>query len=1524
MNTATRRKVVLIAGSYGSLEPLEVILKSLPVNSGLTFVILQHLDPSFKSRLPELICGWTSIPCAPIGETTELVPDRIFVASSGELLKNENGLLYLVPGADISERSHVIDALAESLAKDLSIEPALVVLSGHGNDGLRGAESIARNHGLVIVQDPAEADGKSMPTCVVDAKLADEVLAAADIAACLGRFASRKAVERSGETQASNTVQKKGLQRILEAINKTLNRDFSEYKEGTLTRRLERRMRLSDLHSIDDYITRFANDSTELEYLSDDFLIGVTAFFRDPSAFDVIRQKVLPNLLSRTDSNEELRCWIIGCSTGEEVYSLAILITEIMRERGVNRPVKVFATDVDFSALDFARLGAYPEESILAVPEAYRERYFTRQGDDFVVDKAVREMVIFASHNIISDTPFSRLDLIVCRNLIIYLNERMKSALLRLFHSALAEDGFLFLGTAESVGQAQRHFLSVSKKWRIYQRSNEAPRRAPPIPILHRVSDFRQTQASQDKASPVTLRGEGTLRRVLEDHGISQLLIDESGRLIYTSGDTSPYLRIPRGKPTSDLMELVQPSLHLQLRALLNKASQQDYAATDEIVLDEGPLKGEQLMISASTIAEEGFERCIAVALARTGKQQDVSTTAHRNASQWTIELLRQEVDATREDMQRTIQRSRASDHVLRQANEEIVAMNEELQSSNEELEASKEEMQSLNDELNSSNALLEKNSQEVAQLNADLENLLNSSDNATLIVDRELRIRRFTPNLKELMRLRYTDIGRDVGDIFRLFDDAEFLNDIARVLAGELPDDVEIVISDERQLLRRVLPYDSADKNLAGAVINFIDVSDLQRVRARDRKRAVQLAWQTDLLDTAAPMLGRSLDGTITYWNKAAEALWGYTQEDALGKNVHEMLKTKFPASHEAAQHGLLDTKAWRGVVGQRTKAGRDIELSSSWTLTLMPDAESQWVSEVYQDLSLTMQLRSALKEEQELFHLLLDWTANTEYWTDPEGNITYITPAVQDMTGYAAQEFIDTPGLLSGIIAESARSDWLRHVSPDESPERDEWKTITVPVRKRDGSLIWIEHRFRIMYSSDSEVLGYRGTMRDVDEVHKLEDQARELAFNDPLTSLPNRRMIAIKLDEARTVSNRSHQYAALVMLDVDHFKRVNDTDGHGVGDALLIEIADRLRRRLRSFDTVARVGGDEFLLILNALGRNAMEASLTATRICEEIRTDVASEHELADASVMHHVTASFGVALFVGDDESSETLLKHADLALYNAKDHGRNRVKLFDPKMQAEVDERMAVEAALISAQQSGDLLMYYQLQTDAQGTPKALEALLRWRKSDGSIASPLEFMDVLEDQPLVGNIGRWVIDACFAQLKRWDTDPELSGLDLSINVSAGYLLNDSFSKELSQLAESNNIDTGRVILELTENALLIESDRISTVMANLNARGFRFSLDDFGTGFSSLSHLRDLPLSQLKIDQSFVAGLPDDQNSQSIVESIIAVGKALKLEVVAEGVETQEQRDFLKSLDCDLYQGFFFAHPLPADELKLS
>jgi EAL domain-containing protein (putative c-di-GMP-specific phosphodiesterase class I) len=340
---------------------------------------------------------------------------------------------------------------------------------------------------------------------------------------------------------------------------------------------------------------------------------------------------------------------------------------------------------------------------------------------------------------------------------------------------------------------------------------------------------------------------------------------------------------------------------------------------------------------------------------------------------------------------------------------------------------------------------------------------------------------------------------------------------------------------------------------------------------------------------------------------------------------------------------------------------------------------------------------------------------------------------------------------------------------------------------------------------------------------------------------------------------------------------------------------------------------------MLILNSLGADELGASLVARRICSEVARDLATEHALPNASRLHHITGSFGIAMFLANDKPLATLLKQADMALYSAKNLGRNKVKLFNQDMQTSVDLRMEAETALIVACGSDDLTLYYQVLVDENGNPRGAEALLRWKKPDGYIATPTDFMEVLEEQPLVGTIGRRVLEQSMRQLKRWESNKALQRLDMSINISAGHLLSDQFTKDVEELLASTGANPRRIILELTENTLIMETDRICRLLEQLTRRGLRFSLDDFGTGYSSLTHLREMPLAQLKIDKSFVEGLPHSAKCQSIVNSVVAVGKSMKLEIVAEGVETQEQYDYLKKIGCNRYQGFFFGHPVPAE-----
>jgi len=444
--------------------------------------------------------------------------------------------------------------------------------------------------------------------------------------------------------------------------------------------------------------------------------------------------------------------------------------------------------------------------------------------------------------------------------------------------------------------------------------------------------------------------------------------------------------------------------------------------------------------------------------------------------------------------------------------------------------------------------------------------------------------------------------------------------------------------------------------------------------------------------------------------------------------------------------------------------------------------------------------------------------------------------------------------------------------------------------------------------------------GVERDITERKLMEHEVHQLAFYDALTKLPNRRLLMDRLGHALVSSHRSREFGALLILDLDHFKTLNDTQGHDVGDRLLVEVARRLSDNVRQEDTVCRLGGDEFVVMLEGLGQDEQQAANQAEMIAEKVRHALNQPYSLSRNQAKFHGTTSIGLTLFCGQDASVDVLLKQADVALYQAKDAGRNLVRFFNPDMQATIDSRIVMEAALRRALDKGEFRLYYQPQIDQHGGLIGAEALLRWFPPDQAMVSPDAFIPLAEDTGLILPIGQWVLDTACAQLKAWESDPRTQSLQLSVNVSARQFHQQDFVESIQRSLASSGINPARLKLELTESVVLDNVDAVVSRMQQLNVLGLRFCLDDFGTGYSSLSYLKRLPLDQVKIDQSFVRDVTEDLNDAAIVKAIMAMCRSLGLQVIAEGVETQAQRDFLLQNDCLVYQGFLFCGPIPIEE----
>ena len=554
--------------------------------------------------------------------------------------------------------------------------------------------------------------------------------------------------------------------------------------------------------------------------------------------------------------------------------------------------------------------------------------------------------------------------------------------------------------------------------------------------------------------------------------------------------------------------------------------------------------------------------------------------------------------------------------------------------------------------------------------------------------------------------------------------------------------------------------------------------------------------------------------------------------------------------------------------------------------------------------------QTEAELRESEAKFHTMVDWSLDWEYWLRADGSLHCMTPSAVRLTGYPVEDFERDPGLIDAIVHPEDRPRWAQR-GPGES--------MDLRIVQRSGELRWVHHVGRPVCGADGRYQGQRVTMRDITERKASENEIRQLAYYDALTGLPNRRLFLDRLGHALATTERSGGFGALMLLDLDHFKKLNDTQGHDVGDRLLVEVARRLAGAVRESDTVARLGGDEFAIMIGGLDADEPTAASQAERVADKIHAALNRPYVLSETERDHRSSPSIGMTLFRGAAVSLDVLMKQADVALYQAKDAGRDAVRFFNPAMQAAIEARIASENALRQALAHGQFRLHYQPQVDERGRPIGVEALIRWIDPVRGMVPPGEFITLAEETGLIVEIGQWVLDTACAQLGRWRGDPRMGALQISVNVSARQFHQPDFVERVQRSLAAGGADPTRLKLELTESLVVERIDEVIARMAQLHRLGVHFSLDDFGTGYSSLTYLKRLPLDEVKIDRSFVRDLVDDSNDAAIVQAILAMSASLGLRVVAEGVETPAQREFLLRHGCRVYQGYLFGRPMPIE-----
>jgi len=929
----TPQFVVGIGASAGGLNALERFFDNLPADTGMAFVVIQHLSPDFKSLMDELLARHTELPIHPVEDGMPVEPDNIYLIPPKKEMIVSDGRLLLSDRERQPELTLPIDMFFRSMAQDFGRRAVAIVLSGGGTDGSRGIRDVHRAGGVVIVQDPATAQFDGMPRTAREVGVAEWILAPEDMPrAILDHARSRRLAQRDHQphAQAAN-----GLEAVYQMLQDEFGIDFTHYKPSTVTRRIERRVALARSSNVDEYVARLRQERDELDVLYRDLLIGVTRFFRDQEAFEVLEQQVLPELLAREPRDVPLRLWVAGCATGEEAYSLAIVLRDLMSRLGERR-LQIFATDVHRESIERASRGIYDADALVNVTKERLGRYFLRMGDAYQVVADLRQMVVFAQHNVIKNAPFTRVDLVTCRNLLIYLQPAAQQKVLSLFHFALKRGGVLFLGPSETAGNPAgpiaRDFEIVDKHWRLYRKQTDA-RLPVDLRTAPAVTQVEPRQLLHPLGPPGAAGGRyplaqllGVYDALLDDVMPPSFLVTDRGELVHAFGGASRFLQPRDGRQDLGLVDLVDGELRMVLVGGLKRALHESTALVFRGVRIETPLlNGERGDGGSSGVGAGGggagagnvYQITIRRVRSRGGGTPhllvsfDSSEGAARPAprsSENEIDLdqisreqlrgLEAELDHTKENLQAAIEE-------LETSNEELQASNEELQASNEELQSTNEELQSVNEELYTVNAEYQRKIGELTELANDMDNLLASTEVGTVFLDRQLKIRKFTPQIAETFSLLPHDVGRPIETFAHKMDHPELVDDLKRVLGEGEPIERELRGVRGKSFFVRILPY-RAKGAIDGVVLTIIDVSGLKA--AEDALFHERYLLNSLLATVPDAIYFKDLTGRFIRVNRAmADRLGLENPGDAEGKNALELADPELASSMRGQDEAVL-----------------------------------------------------------------------------------------------------------------------------------------------------------------------------------------------------------------------------------------------------------------------------------------------------------------------------------------------------------------------------------------------------------------------------------------------------------------------------------------------------------------------------------------------------------------------------------------------------------------------------------------
>lgn len=1632
-----------IGSSAGGLEALRLLVAHLPPKSAYAYVVAQHLSPTHESMLVTLLARETPLSVVQVTDGVRPEPNVIYVTPARSNVTYEKGLLRLSAATRPATPKPSIDDFFISLAEELGEHAIGIVLSGTGSDGARGIRAIRAGGGITFAQDHATAKYSGMPTAAFETGCVDYVLPPDQIAERLGRFAESGPADHGPLFPAEGDST---FDRICALVRSRAGLDLHLYKESTVQRRIRRRMVATECATLESYEHALKSRPNEVERLANELLISVTSFFREPDAFAALAIAI-EGLLSRKQPQDPLRIWVPGCATGEEAYSIAILVAEAMAKAGHLHRVQIFATDLDARALSRARRGVFSAQDLAPVGDDLLTRYFIESGDRYQVAKSLREMLVFSTHNLTEDPPFLKLDLISCRNVLIYLRQHVQGRVLETLNLSLVPGGLLFLGKSEAAYQYENLFKPVDEKARIYVRVDGA------VSTPRGSSEFTPRERRLSQASvPAERRtlAERVLAAIQDVLLPPAVVVDERLELKHVFGDVSPFLRVSAGEAQLTLGTLVAKDLRIDIRSMVMKVQRDPSSPVIHTLRPRSlssPLRLAVLGLPAEVSQTPLF--LVAFQLLTPEKTDTGPHTTALEDRDAQIVALEEQLVATREHLQTVIEELETSNEELQSLNEELQSANEELQSANEELETTNEELQSTNEELSTVNEELETKTHELIALNNDLENVKDSLAYGLILVDAMLRVVLFNRAALQIFALSASSIGEQLFSLPCRLEVGVTRADILGVIEGG--GSIERQLAGERQYMLSVRPYLDDQRRRRGAVLTFMDNTELKRaeqclldanaqlqaserfnkstldalpdhicVVAEDgRILAVNEAWnafmrrnggavlgcgpganyleecrraasagdagsaeflaglgavlrgESDRFSleypchapdeerwfrvTVAPfsgdgprlavvshedvtarklgerllrLQGRALDAIadglaiadardrnypLVYVNKAFERITGYTAGEVLGQNC------RFLQGEDREQPALGEIRAALEAFSSAHVLLRNYRKDGTpfWNeFSLYPVADDRgapaYFVGVQRDMTATVAAEQALTASRDREKLALSFSnVGTFEWDVRTGRITG-SELFMRLHGLETHRGpVDQAALRRSIVDEDrpAFEDTLRLCLAGHDDLDVEYR-----VRWPDGSVHWLHTKGDAEHDAGGLPVRLLCLSQDITERREADERVRYIAHHDALTGLPNRALLRDRLQQAINAARRNRTRIAVLFIDLDHFKAVNDSLGHQVGDQLLQSVASRLKACTRDSDTLCRQSGDEYIVVLPDI-RDSNEAAHVAAKILEALSQPHQIEgHEL-------RVTPSIGISIYPDDGDTLEVLVRHADAAMYHAKGSGRGQYQFSLPALNQLVTRRLEITSELRRAIGRRELELHYQPQIDVvTGAVVGLEALVRWRHPDRGLVLPDTFIPAAEDSELILDLGEWVLDEACRQASRW-REAGLAQVPIAVNFSALQFRQKNVIEKISRALHESSLPPECLEVELTERMLMSSTTEAEETVRDLHRLGIRVAVDDFGTGYSNLSYLMRFPIDKLKIDRSFLRSIPGDRGATAIVRAVINLGLSLELDVVAEGVEVDRQLEFLRNERCRAFQGFL-AHPaLPAEDV---